>query len=113
MQPYIDEHLTIINEERNGHSDDWVMKPHKQRLTTWLKDQNIPPGETIDSITISRLAEGPSRQVTSWKTYDINGYTYYTNAKNSKYVNQNSGVRIEALDGVGRKIQFFGIIKDI
>ena len=67
----------------------------------WLKDQNIPPEETIDSITISRLAEGPSRQVISWNAYDINGYTYYTNAKDSKYVNQNSGVRIEALDGLG------------
>ena len=90
--------------ERNGRSDDWVMKQHKQRLTTWLKDQNIPPGEIIDSITISRLAEGPSRQVTSCNAYDINGYTYYTYAKDSKYVNQNSSVRIEALDGLGRKI---------
>ena len=113
MQPYIDEHLAIIIAERNGRSDDWVMKQHKQRLTTWLKNQNIPPRETIDSITISRLAEGPSRQVTSWNAYDINGYTYYTNAKDSKYVNQNNDVRIEALDGVGRKIQYFGIIEDI
>ena len=39
MQPYIDEHLAIIRVERNGRSDDWVMKQHKQRLTTWLKDQ--------------------------------------------------------------------------
>ena len=58
----------------------------------------------IDSITISKLAEGPSRQVTSWNAYDINGYMYYTHAKDSKYVNQNSGVRIEALDEVGQKI---------
>ena len=59
------------------------MKQHKQRLTTWLKDQNILPGETIDSITISRLVEGTSRQVTSWNAYDINGYTYYTHTKDS------------------------------
>ena len=57
MQPYIDEHLAIIIVERNGRSNDWVMKQHKQRLTTWLNDQNIPSRETIDSITISRLAE--------------------------------------------------------
>jgi hypothetical protein len=55
MQLYIDEHLAIIMAERNGRSDDWIMKQHKQRLTTWFKDQNIPPGETTDSITISRL----------------------------------------------------------
>ena len=30
MQPYIDEHLAIIMAERNGRSDDWVMKQHKQ-----------------------------------------------------------------------------------
>ena len=86
---------------------------YKQRLTTWLKDQNIRPGETIDSITISRLAEGPSRQVTSWNAYDINGYTYYTHTKDSKYVNQNNDVQIEALDGLGWKIQYFGIIEEI
>ena len=28
-------------------------------------------------------------------------------------MNQNSGVRIEALVGMGQKIQFFGIIEDI
>jgi hypothetical protein len=78
-----------------------------------LKDKNILPGETTDSITISRLAAGPSRQVTSWNAYDINGYMYYTNTKDSKCVNQNSGVQVVALDGVGRKAEFFSIIEDI
>jgi hypothetical protein len=65
MQLYIDEHMDIIMAERNGRLDDWVMKQHKQHLASWLKDQNIQPKETIDSITISRLAAGPSKQVTS------------------------------------------------
>ena len=60
MQPYNDEHLAIISEERNGGTDEWVMKQHKQQLTTWLKDQNIPTGEITDDITISRLVAGPS-----------------------------------------------------
>jgi hypothetical protein len=51
--------------------------------------------------------------VTSFNTYDINGYTYYTHTKDSKSVNQNSDVRVEALDAHGRKVLFFGIIKDI
>jgi hypothetical protein len=92
MEPYIDEQMDIIMSERNGRTDDWVMKQLKQRLTSWLKDLNIPPGETIDSITISKLAVGPSRQVTSWNAYEINGYTYYTYTKDSKSVNQNSDV---------------------
>jgi hypothetical protein len=44
LQPYIDEHMAIIMVERNGHSNDWVMKQHKQHLTSWLKDQNIQLG---------------------------------------------------------------------
>ena len=48
MQPYVDKHMALIMEERNGRSDDWVMKRHKQRLTTWLKDHNISSGETVD-----------------------------------------------------------------
>ena len=35
------------------------------------------------------------------------------NTRGVTYVNQNSGVRIEALDGLGRKIQYFGIIEEI
>ena len=46
MELYIDEHLAIIREESNGRTDEWVMKQHKQQSTTWLKDQNIPIGET-------------------------------------------------------------------
>jgi hypothetical protein len=78
MQPYVDEHLSIIMEERNGRSNDWVMKQHRRRLTEWVRDQNIPPGESDDSIAISHMAVGPSRQVTSWNAYEINGYTFYT-----------------------------------
>jgi hypothetical protein len=30
MEPYIDEHLAIIREESNGHTEEWVMKQHKE-----------------------------------------------------------------------------------
>jgi hypothetical protein len=61
MELYIDEHLAIIREESNGRIEEWVIKQHKQQFTTWLKDQNLSNGETIDDITISRLARGPLR----------------------------------------------------
>jgi hypothetical protein len=89
------------------------MKQHRQRITSWLKDKNIQPGETIDSITISKLAAGPSRQVTSWSSYEINGYTFYTHTKDSKSVNQNSGVRVVAIGAGGQKFNYFGIIEEI
>jgi hypothetical protein len=101
MQLYVDKHLAIIMEERNDCSNDWVMKQHRRRLTEWLRDQNIPPGESEDTIAVSMMAGGPSRQVMSWNTYDINGCTYYTHTKDCKSVNQNSDVRYEAKDEHG------------
>jgi hypothetical protein len=102
MEPYIDEHMEIILSESNGRRGEWVMKQHKLHITSWLKDKNIQPGETIDSITISKLTAGPSRQVTSWSSYEINGYTFYTHTKDSKSVNQNSGVRVVAIGAGGK-----------
>ena len=50
----------------------------------------------------------------TWQGYDINGYTFYTAAKDKKSISQNSGVRIEALDDrTGQNITYYGIIDDI
>jgi hypothetical protein len=39
------------------------------------------------------LASSPSSNVTSWKAYEINGYTFYTKEKDNKsVVYQNSVV---------------------
>jgi hypothetical protein len=79
-----------------------------------LKDLDLPYGETVEEQTIKRLAAGPSSQVTSWQGYDINGYLFYTTAKDKKTVSQNSGICIEALDErTGQNTTYFGVIDDI
>jgi len=90
------------------------MREHKRRLTAWLKDMDLPDGETMEEQTIKRLAAGPSSQVTSWQRYDINGYLFYTAAKDKKTVSQNSGVRIEVLDErTGESTIYYSVIDDI
>ena len=86
MTPLVEEHLRILRTQCNGRSDDWVMREHKCRLTAWLKDLDLPDGETVEEQTIKRLAAGPSSQVTSWQGYDINGYLFYTATKDKKIV---------------------------
>jgi hypothetical protein len=66
MTPLVNEHLSIIRAESNGHSNDWIMREHKHRLTAWLKDLDLPDGETMEDQMIKRLAAGPSSQITSW-----------------------------------------------
>ena len=90
------------------------MREHKRRLTVWLKDLHLPDGETMEEQTIKRLVAGPSSQVTSWQGYDINGYLFYTAAKDKKTVSQNSGVCIVASDErTGQNTIYFGVIDDI
>ena len=104
----------MIRAKSNGRSADWIMREHKLRLTAWLKDLHLPDRESVEEQTIKRLAAGPSSQVTSWQGYDINGYLFYTVAKDKKIVSQNSGVRIAALDDrTGQNTTYFGVIEDI
>ena len=79
-----------------------------------MKDLHLPDGESVEEQTIKSLAAGPSSQVTSWQGYDINGYLFYTAAKDKKTVSQNSGVRIAALDKrTGKNTTYFVVIEDI
>ena len=69
-------------------------------LNAWLKELDLPDGETMEGQTIKILAVGPSSQVTSSQWYDINGYLFYTAAKDKKTVSQKQwcsywGLRLE------------------
>jgi len=61
MEPLIKQHMNELREHNHGHMNDWLMKEHKTRLSTWLMEQDTPPGETIKEQTINALASRPSR----------------------------------------------------
>jgi hypothetical protein len=79
------------------------MKQHKLQSITWLKDLNIPTGETPEEKMIYLLAAGPHSVVKSWQVYDINDFTFYTKAKDCRSQCQNSGVRVDVEDSTGKK----------
>jgi hypothetical protein len=56
----------------------------------------------------------PSRQVTTWKTYDISGFMFCTKYKDKKSMAQYSGVRCKAINYETIKIcTYFGFIEDL
>jgi hypothetical protein len=79
------------------------MKQHKVHFTTWLKYLNLPVGKIEEEKMIHLLTSSPHSLVKSWQTYDINGCTFYTKAKDSRSQYQNSGVRVDAKDSMGQK----------
>jgi hypothetical protein len=72
-------------------------------------DKEIP----IEDMMMKMMASHPSSCITSWQTYDINGYTYYTKEKDKKSDVQNSDIHIEAIDPQGLKTTYYGYIHDI
>jgi hypothetical protein len=87
------------------------MKQHKLHFTMWLKDLNLLVGEIEEEKMIPLLISGPHNLVKSWQAYDINGCTFYTKAKDSRSQCQNSGVRVDAEDGMGQKMLTMGTLK--
>jgi hypothetical protein len=77
MEPLINQHIKEVHEHNHGHTEEWLMKEHKNRFTSWLMEQDIPNGETLEEHTIKVLASGPSCKVRTWQTYDISGFTLY------------------------------------
>jgi hypothetical protein len=94
VAPYIEEHLLELRRDNIGCTKAWIMKEHRRVFTTWLMDKEIP----TEDMAMKMLASRPSSCVTSWQTYDIIRYTYYTKEKDKNSVAQNSGIRIEAID---------------
>ena len=113
VEPYIDQHIELIRANNKGRSTEWIMKEHKRLFIDWLRDLDLPEGETTDEITMKRLACGPSTTVNSWQGYDINGYSFSTRARDNKTCTQNSGVRVEAIDEAREKQSYFGFIEEI
>ena len=113
VEPYIDQHIELIRANNKGRTTEWIMKEHKRLFIDWLRNLDLPKGQTTDEITMKRLACGPSTTVNSWQGYDINVYSFSTRARDNKTCTQNNGVRVEAIDSPGEKQSYFGFIEEI
>jgi hypothetical protein len=56
------------------------------------------------------LPAGPHCLVKSWQAYDINRFTFYTKADDSRSQCQNSGVRVGAEHSTGQKMLIMGTL---
>jgi hypothetical protein len=45
MEPLIEEHIDELHEHNHGHTDEWLVKEHKNQFTSWLREHDIPDGK--------------------------------------------------------------------
>jgi hypothetical protein len=94
MRPYVEKHLQEFR--KRIQDEDLILKQDKLHFTSWLKDFNIHVGETQEEKTIHLLAASPHSLVKSSQSCDINEFTLYTKAKDSRSQCQNSGLEVDA-----------------
>jgi len=72
-----------------------VLKEHNKTFLNWFKDTIF--GDDNAFVTLRKLADGPKRNVITWKGYGINKYSFYTKAQDDKITMQNSGVSLRVV----------------
>jgi hypothetical protein len=85
METYVEKHLEDIYAAHDRQrTEAWVQKQHKSNFMVWLKEQDIPHGESDEPETVARLVSGSSTQITMWQGYDINGYKFHTKEEDTE-----------------------------
>ena len=111
VAPYIEEHKKLLAANHPGNSEAWITRQHIEGFIGWLQ-MHLMRDEDIDN-QLAWLARSPSSDIMTFQGYEINGYTFYTRAQDGKSTNQNSGIRIDAIDNDGNKDTYYGCIEKI
>jgi hypothetical protein len=111
VTPYIEEHKQIISSQNPTKIEAWVIRHHLDNFPSWLSEQVI--GDSTIHLQLALLARGPSSKIVKFQAYDINGYTFNTRDKDWKTTQQNSCVRIDAMDNNNNKKSYYGFIEEI
>jgi hypothetical protein len=113
IRPYIDMHMKELKHKTPKKGPVALCKDHNTQFARWLKDYWYGR-EPIDEEeeTVKMLSQEPDSNVVTFQSYDINGYTFYTEAQDRKSTYQNSGITMEATT-VGRKSRYYGVIEEM
>ena len=73
-----------------------IIREHNSKFAAWLKERirekPLPTG-IANANLIYALAVGPACTVTTYQSYDINGYTFYTEAKDKTLITRTQASR--------------------
>jgi hypothetical protein len=108
-------HMEMLKKQNPKKKSIALMKEHNTNFTKWLKnhfEENPCLKDDGEALDVYYLAQGPMVNVVTHQAYDINGYTFYTEAQDQKSVYQNSGVTMKARTGK-KKDTYYGRIEEI
>jgi hypothetical protein len=98
VDPWVTKHKQIIKQsydDRGQHrSDDQILREQNIHFASWfkreIKERSSP--KQNNAKLMYALSNGPTCNLATYQVYDINGYTFYTKAKDKNSEYQNSRV---------------------
>jgi hypothetical protein len=98
LEPLVTLHKGTIAENYHDRGlrkmDAEVIREHNSTFLHWFKERvlaNSPEEGCTDGKLIYALAHGTAVNLATYQAYDINGYTFYMEAKDKNSDYQNSG----------------------
>ena len=125
VAPYINEHKDMLQASNNRRTQKWLATEHMRRFPEWLKNKvKSSLGTTYIDPLVQLLGYGPQHAISTYQSYDINGYTFYTEQQDKKSTMQNSGVTLIAVStqysstnhearSIIAKDSYYGVIQEI
>ena len=107
----MEENKKLVPSRYPSKSETWITNHHNDTFATWLQKELMGNDEIHEQL--AWLARSPANSILTHQGYKINGYTFYTRAQDNKSTNQNSGVRIDAIDSNGQTNSYFGYTEEI
>ncbi|KAL9239034.1 hypothetical protein vseg_013391 [Gypsophila vaccaria] len=118
--------MAWLREKHRNKTEKWIPSQHYKTFRVWFKDRVKEDWEqypySISSI-LRRLCFEPNTFASSYNSYAINGYTFYTRKQDELSTMQNSGVCVESeamhfssskdKNPILRKMQYYGVIEEI
>ena len=98
-----------------------MLQEHNKTFIKWFRETILAYDNA--SKTLRLLVVGPNLNVSTWKGYDINNYSFYTKSQDDKIVVRNSGVSVHAYfyhfcsasdnNPIRAFMPYFGVIEQI
>ena len=97
VEPFVEEHRNLLRAVHGDRNESLITREHNKHFIKWFNERICRLLEAADgsvSENLSWLCKRPSSMAFSYTSYAINGYTFYTKARDGKSKRQNSGVTV-------------------
>ncbi|XP_026380826.1 uncharacterized protein LOC113275507 [Papaver somniferum] len=111
VQPYMQEHLTLLKKENNVN----VLQRHQKQFPEWFKDRMTTlwakksPEATQE---LYSLAWGFDFRANSYSVCNVNGVRFHTSQREVRRTTQNSGLVVDS-EHDGSAMEFYGTVSDV